>query len=246
MRTVHEVSEHTGVSARALRHYDAIGLLKPTKLTEAGYRLYDEEALGRLRMILLFRELQFPLKEIKAILDCPDFNPEEAIAQQIRLLELEYQHIGELISFAREIQKKGVNTMDFQVFDRKEIDNYQAEVKARWGRTAAYQEYAQRSAQGGGDNGAAYAREMMDLFSGFGALRHLSPGDPAAQEQVAALRDFITQNFYTCDKTILNSLGQMYVDDERFRKNIDQSGGEGTAEFVRQAIEIYCGRDNRD
>ena len=73
MRTVKEVSRLTGVSVRTLHHYDAIGLLKPTRVTEAGYRLYDEESLQRLQTILLFRELQFPLKEIKEILDSPGF-----------------------------------------------------------------------------------------------------------------------------------------------------------------------------
>ena len=122
MRTVKEVSKLTGVSVRTLHYYDAIGLLKPTKVTEAGYRMYDDAALSRLQNILLFRELQFPLKEIKVILDSPNFNEEEAIAQQIRLLELQYKHIGELISFAREIQSKGVRTMNFEVFDTNEIE----------------------------------------------------------------------------------------------------------------------------
>ena len=79
MKTVNEVSKLTGVSVRTLHHYDAIGLLKPTQVTEAGYRLYDDTALARLQTILLFRELQFPLKEIKSILDSPDFNREQAL-----------------------------------------------------------------------------------------------------------------------------------------------------------------------
>ena len=104
MRTVNEVSKLTGVSVRTLHHYDAIGLLKPTKVTPAGYRLYDDTALGRLQNILLFREVQFSLKDIKAILDNPSFNPDEALTQQIELLELQYKRIGKLISFAREIK----------------------------------------------------------------------------------------------------------------------------------------------
>lgn len=131
MRTVKEVSRITGVSVRTLHHYDAIGLLKPTKVTEAGYRLYDDTALSRLQNILLFRELQFPLKDIKTILDSPDFDSSEAIVRQIELLELQYKHIGELIAFAREIQIKGVKTMKFDVFDKNEIDRYKAEVKAK-------------------------------------------------------------------------------------------------------------------
>ena len=74
MMTIHELSEISGVTARALRHYDALGLLKPTAVSEAGYRLYDDAALERLQQILLFRELEFPLREIKAILEAAD-NP---------------------------------------------------------------------------------------------------------------------------------------------------------------------------
>lgn len=79
MRTVKEISKLTGISVRTLHYYDSIGLLKPTKVTKAGYRLYDDTALHRLQNILLFRELQFSLKEIKTILDNPDFNLQEAL-----------------------------------------------------------------------------------------------------------------------------------------------------------------------
>lgn len=106
LMSVHEVAELTGITARTLHYYDEIGLLKPTKVTEAGYRMYDDKALSRLQNILLFRELEFPLKEIKEILNSPNFDPSEVIAQQIELLELQYKHIGELITFTREIQKK--------------------------------------------------------------------------------------------------------------------------------------------
>ena len=79
MKTVKEVSRITGASVRTLHHYDAIGLLKPTAVTEAGYRLYGDAALKRMQSILFFRELQFPLKDIKRILDAPDFDPMTAI-----------------------------------------------------------------------------------------------------------------------------------------------------------------------
>ena len=163
MRTVKEVSRITGVSVRTLHYYDAIGLLKPTKVTEAGYRMYDDTALSRLQNILLFRELQFPLKEIKVILDSPSFSQEEAIAQQIKLLELQYKHIGELISFAREIQTKGVRTMNFEVFNTNEIEQYKKEVKAKWGHSKAYQEYEQRAASQSEHNYDKFADEIMSL-----------------------------------------------------------------------------------
>ena len=240
MRTVKEVSKITGVSVRTLHHYDAIGLLKPSKVTEAGYRMYDDTALSRLQNILLFRELQFPLKEIKAILDSPDFDPSEAIAQQIRLLELQYKHLGELLAFAREIQSKGVTNMDFDVFDKNEIEKYKAEVMAKWGNTKAYQEYAQKDIAGEEVCYDKSANELMAIFSELGGLKHLTPDSHEVQKKISELQKFITDNYYVCNNEILNGLGQMYVGDERFKKNIDRAGGDGTAEFVSQAISVYC------
>ena len=241
MRTVKEVSRIAGVSVRTLHHYDAIGLLKPAKVTDAGYRLYDDAALGRLQNILLFRELRFSLKEIKAILDSPDFDPAAALEQQIRLLELQRQHIGDLIDFARALQKKGAFSMDFKAFDTQEMEQYKAEARARWGGGEAYREFAQKEAAGA--DFAKSGRELMELLAGFGALRQLPPDAPAVQEKGAGLQAFLTEHYYACTREILCGLGQMYTEDERFRRNIDQAGGEGTAAFVRQAIEVYCAKN---
>lgn len=117
MMTVNEVSKLTGVSIRTLQYYDKIGLLKPTGYTESGYRLYDEAALEKLQLILLFRELEFPLKQIKEILSRSDFDRNRALEQQITLLTMKKEHLENLIGFARGIQLTGVKTMDFlQVF----------------------------------------------------------------------------------------------------------------------------------
>lgn len=239
MRTVKEVGKLTGVSVRTLHHYDAIGLLKPTKVTEAGYRMYDDTALCRLQNILLFRELQFSLKEIKAILDNPRFDFSKAVAQQIKLLELQYQHIGELISFARKIQNKGANTMDFDVFDKSEIEQYKEEAKAKWGHTPAYQEYQQHAAQNEGRH-RELADKMAAIFSELGALKQKNPADHDVQEKVADLQKFITENYYVCTNEILRGLSEMYVSDERFKRNIDKAGGDGTAAFLHRAISVYC------
>lgn len=212
MRTVHEVSRLTGVSVRTLHHYDAIGLLKPAKVTRAGYRLYDDAALRRLQSILLFRELQFPLKEIRAILDNPAFDPAQALAQQIELLELQRRRLGELIAFARELQQKGDECMDFTAFDKTELEQYAAEAKARWGATDAYREFEQRQAA----------------------------DTPAVQQAVAVLQRFITEHYYHCTNDILAGLGQMYAADERFAASIDRAGGAGTADFAARAIAAYC------
>lgn len=238
MQTVKEVSRRTGVSVRTLHHYDAIGLLKPAEVTAAGYRLYDDAALQRLQYILLFRELQFPLKEIKTILENPDFIPSEALEQQIRLLELQVGHLDRLLAFARELQRKGVIPMSFSAFDKKDIDQYKDEVKERWGNTKAYREYLERKSNDPGIDDAS--AQLLSIFSELGGLRHLSADDARVQEMVISLQNLITEKYYTCTPEILHGLGRMYVDDERFKHNIDEAGGVGTAEFVKQAIEIHC------
>ena len=240
MKTVKEVSLLTGVSVRTLHHYDAIGLLKPTRVTEAGYRLYDDTALRRLQTILLFRQLQFPLKEIRDILDSPGFDPMGALTQQIHLLELQRKHLDNLISHARKIQTTGVFSMDFSTFDTTELDQYTAEAKARWGKTKAWQEYEQKAAGQTAEQKQSTGDALMDIFARFGKIRHLSPESQEAQELVASLQDFITRHYYTCTKPILQGLGQLYIAGDSMTENIDKAGGEGTARFAHDAIEIFC------
>lgn len=242
MRTVNEVSKITGVSVRTLHHYDAIGLLKPAKVTGASYRLYDDMAISRLQSILLFRELQFSLKEIKEILDSPNYDPAQALDEQIRLLELQYRRMGELIDFARDIQKKGVKRMEFQMFDKSEIEQYKKEIKEKWGDTKAYHEFEEKEKSGMDFD--KNTEKLMLIFSEIGALGHLSPADSKVQEKIHILQNFMTENYYTCTNEILEGLGQMYREDERFRQTIDRAGGDGTAEFVGKAILIYCNGKN--
>lgn len=246
MRTVSEVSKLTGISVRTLRHYDAIGLLKPAKLTKAGYRLYDDAALERLQSILIFRELEFPLKEIKAILNNPTFDVKEALVQQITLLELRRNHLEELISFARKIQREGVNIMAFQAFEKSEIDKYTEEVKQRWGSTKEYKEYVQKTKGKTKQELDTASNRLMSLFAKIGSLRKLPPAQKEVQEQVKQLQTLITENYYHCTLDVLSGLSQMYVSDERMKRNIDQAGGDGTAEFLKQAISVYCKKKEID
>ena len=237
MKTVKQVSELTGGSVRTLHHYDEIGLLKPARITEAGYRLYDDISLQRLHAIMLLKELQFPLKEIRTILDSPGFDPMEALQQQIELLELQKQHLETLISHAREIQKTGVISMDFSSFNTEKIDRYAQEAKEKWGKTEAYKEYETKTA---GKDMQATGDRLMDIFREFGEIRHLSPAAPEAQALVLKLQSFITDNYYTCTKQILFGLGQMYAAPGEMKDNIDKAGGEGTGAFAKDAITIYC------
>lgn len=240
MMTVKEVSRLSGVSVRTLHHYDSIGLLKPTAVTDAGYRLYDEEALKRLQTILFFRQLQFPLKEIREILDTPGFDPMAALEQQIHLLELQRKSLDALISHARKIQETGVIDMNFAPFDKTEIEEYAAQAKAKWGKTDAYKEFENKTQGQTREQMTSIGEDLMDIFARIGKIRHLSPASNEAQALIAKLQAFITEHYYTCTPQILKGLGQMYIAGDSMTENIDRAGGDGTAEFVHQAIEIYC------
>lgn len=234
MYTVKEVSRISGVSVRTLHHYDRIGLLKPASVTAAGYRLYDEASLARLQTILFYRELRFPLRDICAMLDDPSFDRTEALRQQLHMLRLQRTRLDALIGLAEHTLKTGGSEMDFSAFDNKELQQYAAEAKSRWGKTAAWQEY---EARGDAANGT---EALYACFADFGALRGRAPSDVEVQKQVEALQACITANFYTCTPQILAGLGQMYAADPRFRENIDRAGGTGTAEFAAAAIAHYC------
>ena len=241
MMTVHEVSQLTGVSVRALHHYDQLGLLKPAEVTEAGYRLYDEDSLTRLQSILLFRELQFPLKDIGAILDSPSFDRNKALDQQIRLLELQKEHLDNLIDLARGMKLVGVKCMtDFTAFDTKKIDDYAREAKASWGQTKEWKEYEQKAQGRTREDNAALARGMMDIFAEFGAIRDQDPASPAAQALVDKLQSYITEHYYTCSDQILLSLSKMYDGGGSMTESIDSVGGPGTGDFAAKAIAVHC------
>ena len=240
MMTVHEVSKISGVSIRALHHYDNIGLLPATEVTKAGYRLYDEAALERLQHILLFKELEFSLKEIKDILDSPDFDKSKALEQQIHLLELRKEHLQNLIDLAWGIKAIGVEYMSFEAFDTKKIDEYAKQAKASWGNTEAYKEFEQKSAGRSKEKQQSINMKMMDIFVEFGKIKDQNPDSEEAVLLAKKLQDFITENFYTCTDEILLSLGQMYAGGGDFTVNIDKVGGEGTAVFANEAIQAYC------
>ena len=241
MMTVHEVSRLTGVSVRALHHYDRIGLLKPAAVSEAGYRLYDGASLERLQLVLLFRELQFPLKDIRGILESPSFDRNRALEQQIELLKLRREHLDNLVLLAQGLLLRGVDHMDFEPFDTTKIDEYAAEAKASWGDTAAYREYEKKRAGRGRNEELALGEGLMDLLAGFARLKDGPADAPEARAQVEKLRAYITEHFYTCTPEILRGLGALYAGGGRFTENIDARGGEGTAAFAAQAIEAYTG-----
>ena len=120
MKTVKEVSQLTGISVRTLHYYDEIGLFKPTEVTEAGYRLYDDKAIDKLGQILVFRELDLPLADIKLIMDNPDLDHNSVLAKQREMLHLKKQRLERIIANL-DGMLKGDHEMNFTVFDEAEL-----------------------------------------------------------------------------------------------------------------------------
>ena len=228
---IKEFAAFTGVSVRTLHYYDEIGLLVPACVDRStGYRYYDGNSLLRMQEILFYRELDFSLKSIGEILSSPDYDRKKALKEQKHLLMLKKERLEGLIS-AIDGAMKGENVMS--AFDNSKFESYKEEAKAKWGKTEAYREYEQRGSQDAGDG-------LLAVFAELGKVRQLDPAASEVQELVKNLQDFITANYYTCTKQILQGLGQMYAADPRFKENIDRAGGAGTAEFAARAIEIYC------
>lgn len=241
---ISEVAKLTGITVRTLHYYDEIGLLKPSEITEAGYRLYSREDLEILQQILFFRELDFPLSQIKEIMNNPNYDKEEALKKQKELLIQQRQRIEGLIKLI-EKRIEGDNNMSFKEFDMNEIEEnkkkYAKEVKERWGTSKAYEESEKKTSSYNKEKWGDVNQETSEIFKGFAELRNSDPGSEEVQELVRRWQKYITDNFYTCTNEILSGLGLMYVEDERFKENLDKNG-EGTAKLMAEAIKIYCSK----
>ena len=238
---IKEFAEIADVSVRTLHYYDEIGLLKPAFVDkETGYRYYDEQSLMRMQEILFYRELDFPLKSIKTFLSSPDYDRNQALKEQRHLLILKKERLDRLIS-AIDDAMEGENVM--KSFDNTEFEQYKAEVKEKWGKTKAYQEYGEKTKGYSSEKFQNVNDGLEAVFGEFAVCRNAGaePGSAEAQELVKKLQNYITEHYYTCTSQILAGLGQMYVLDERFQRNIDKHG-EGTARFVSDAVSIYCGK----
>lgn len=239
---INEVAKLTGITVRTLHYYDEIDLLKPSTVNEAGYRLYDEKAIELLQQILFFRELDFPLNEIKDIVTSPTFDKAEALKKHKELLVKKRKRIDRLIKLVDKTIE-GEDSMSFKEFDMTEIENakqkYAKEVKKRWGNSDAYIESEDKTKNYGKEQWKQIDEESKSILKAFAVNKDKYPDSKEVQEIVKEWQDFITKRFYKCTNEILSGLGLMYLNDERFKKNIDQNG-EGTAEFMSKAIGAYC------
>ena len=239
---INEVAKLTGITVRTLHYYDEIGLLKPSNITEAGYRIYDKKSLKILQQILFFRELDFPLNEIKEIINNPNYDDRQALTKHKELLIKKRRRLDGLVNLVDKILEGG-NDMSFNEFDMSEIEEiknqYSKEVKERWGDTKAYKESENKTKNLNAKQWEQLTKESNLIFEEFSVNRKEDPDSQIVRQLVKKWQNYITENFYNCTNEILLGLGSMYVEDERFKKNIDKYG-EGTAEFMSKSIKLYC------
>ena len=238
---IKEFAEFTGVSVRTLHYYDEIGLLEPASVDGyTGYRYYDENSLLRMQEILFYRELDFSLKSIGEILSSPDYDKGQALKEQKHMLMLKKERLERLI-LAVDDAMKGENVV--KAFDNSEFESYKAEAKEKWGNTDAYREHAEKTKNYSQGKWNSLADDMNDIMAEFALCmqKDSEPSSEEAQELVKKLQNHITENYYLCTNQILSGLGLMYVADERFKNNIDKHG-DGNAQFISDAIQVYCGQ----
>ncbi|MEE0857615.1 MAG: MerR family transcriptional regulator [Ruminococcus sp.] len=232
---IKEFAQLTGVSVRTLHYYDEIGLLKPSEVdAQTGYRFYDENAFERMQEILFYRELDFSLKTIAEILSSPNYDKQQALSRQRKLLLAKKERLEQLIATLDSVEKGMVFMKTKNEYEALK-NQYAEEAKQRWGNTDAYQESESRNTD------FSKSAPLLDaVFEEFAELNRAgaSPESEPAKIMAEKLQQCITDNFYTCTDEILKGLGQMYVADERFTKNIDRHG-KGTAEFVSACIKNY-------
>lgn len=238
-----EVADLTGVSVRTLHHYDDIGLLSPERNKDNGYRDYSEKDLDQLQQILFFRECGFPLNKIEELLHSSNFNREEAFNLQKKYLLHEKKRIETMLDTLDKTMRsmKGEITMSqkekFSGFDMTN-NPYEEEARRRWGDKAVDQSKNYMASLSKQEQEAT-AKEMDDLFSELAAIRNEAPGSDTAQRAIDKLYRYLNHFGYQYTPEAFSGLGQMYITDTRFTRNIDQYG-EGLSKFLAEAMRIYA------
>lgn len=239
---VKEVADLVGISVRTLHHYDEIGLLTPEQTTESGYRIYSENDLERLQQILFFKELDFSLKKIKEIIDSPSFNQAEALEMHRKMLLDKRRRINTMIGTIDKTlkYKKGEIVMSnqekFAGFDFSH-NPYEQEARERWGDKAVNKSNAKLNSFTKAEK-KEFEETFHAIYRKLAEVRHEDPASEIAQERIAEWYQFLNR-IGTYSLGAFKGLGQLYVDDERFTKNIDQYGN-GLAVFMRDAMTAYA------
>lgn len=231
------------VSVRTLHHYDGIGLLTPSGRSAAGYRLYSETDLRRLRQVLFYRELDFGLEEIAEILADVAAGTDDHLRRQHRLLRQRRARDQALLAaLEKEMEARAMGISltpeeQLEIFGTDKLDEYTEEAGQRWGGTDAWRESQRRTAAYAKGDWIAIKAEADASINGFaGALRAGEPATGAvAMDLAEAHRQHISRWFYDCDHAMHRGLADIYTADDRYIAAYDEIE-RGLALYVRAAM----------
>jgi len=253
---IKEVAELSGLSVRALHHYDEIGLLVPSGRSAAGYRLYNDDDLLRLQQIVIGRELGLSLEAIRRSLDDPRFDRRQALREQRAELERRARSTAEMIGAIdaaiealderdAEVPPMANKTVDFKkIFNGFDPDQHADEVKQRWGNTEGYKT-AERRWKSYTEADWIKCRDEQGVVYGDAAVAMragTSPNDAAAMDIAERHRLCFDRWFYPCSIEMHSRLADMWETDRRFADNMDKHGGAGFTEFLAAAVRANAER----
>lgn len=244
---VHEVAALTGITARTLHYYDEIDLLKPSIITKAKYRQYTDEDLSKLKEILFFREVGFALKEIKELLNTPNYNRTDVLNKHLVILEAQKERINALIALVKK-EIEGAKELTFSAFSNEKIVELQAQFRAevleRWKNTKAFKEFetvfSPQAEKIQNEQMENFYSTAQSIFEKLSMYENDSADCPEVQSIVCEWQQYISEHFYECNEQILSYLGVLYITDERFTDFINRFGRDNLAGFFSKAIEVYC------
>ncbi len=237
--TVSEVAGMSGVTVRTLHHYDEIGLVSPGRRSGAGYRIYERSDLERLQEVLVLRELELPLLEIREALDGDPADREAILRRQHDALQGRRRRLDRILDTVQRSldAMKGSDMSDEDLFGGFDPSQYEDEVKERWGETDAYKESSRRTASYTKDDWKRLGEEIEAVEAALADL--LASGAAAESAEAMALAEqarlHIDRWFYPCSTEMHSMLAEGYVTDPRFTQHYEDRQ-EGLAQFVRDAI----------
>ena len=247
--SVKELADLAGVTPRTLRYYHQIGLLFPPLIGENGYRYYDRGSLRRLQQILFFRELDVPLKEVKQIMNDPEFQPLQALQVHRKALLARRKRLDKLLETLEQsiLEIKGDRKMsEKEYFSGFNQARYENEVRERWGKTDQYAESIKNWSEYSGKQKQQILQQGGEIVEKI--ITDDPETDPESPEVQAAVEEYFqyfNRYFYRMDRDFFRGLSEMWVEDPRFAVNYDMVR-EGGAEFIRDAVQIYCARKKQD
>jgi DNA-binding transcriptional MerR regulator len=247
--TVGDLARMAGISVRTLHHYDEIGLLVPSGRSEAGYRLYSDEDLARLRQILFYRELDFSLEAITAVLGEAEDGAEEHLRRQHRLLRQRRERIDVLLrAIEKEMEAHAMGMSltpeeQLEVFGTDQVEQWTEEAGERWGETEAWRESQRRAGTYTKDDWIeikAQANANLDAFADAMAAGE-PPSSARAMELAEEHRRHISRWFYECSRQMHLGLAALYISDERFTRHYEERAP-GLARYVHDAMQANSRR----